>query len=418
MAERDHHYPAYAGDARWRNWIARLEWYFEDNDIAEKKNIGTAAVPNLVDNPKRLSTLMKLVPADTYDIIVDTVRPRNVQDMTYTEIKDMMQDKFEPVRNKRTARYDFDKRERKVGESVEQYIAELKRLEKDCDFGRDRDNRMCDRLISGIKVNRIVNELVGWRDDQLTFEAAAGRAIQLEKLHKDVQTLGGGEEIKKIQSNGYRGRGNNRGNYRGRNNRHQGERHKGNNYQYKNTQNKTSKSKDFCWRCEGNHKQEECFHKDKTCYYCKKVGHIPRACITKKKDEGTWRGSRGQSRGHNPRGGRQGRRTHQVEVQSDDEETAVMNYLNINKVENDAIILNLELEGKPIDMELDTGASTTIIPAVFYHNYLKHLELSTAPILTTYTKEKIPTLGVVNVQVRHTDKDRGEMFTCSCSRRK
>ena len=63
----------------------------------------------------------------------------------------------------------------------------------------------------------------------------------------------------------------------------------------------------------------------------------------------------------------------------------------------------MSVNGKELSMELDTGASFSIISktqrkAVFPHVTVQKF---TVPPLHTYTKEPIPILGQLNVDVRY-----------------
>ena len=71
---------------------------------------------------------------------------------------------------------------------------------------------------------------------------------------------------------------------------------------------------------------------------------------------------------------------------------------NVNK--NDPIILQLMVKGQPLNMELDTGSSVSIILETFYRRYLSDVPLQKTKIkLKSFTGENINSLGTVCVPV-------------------
>ena len=56
-----------------------------------------------------------------------------------------------PKRNLIVERSQFNMRSRKRGESVSQYMAELRRLSQYCEYGDSLDSMLRDRLVCGIK---------------------------------------------------------------------------------------------------------------------------------------------------------------------------------------------------------------------------------------------------------------------------
>lgn len=65
------------------------------------------------------------------------------------------------------------------------------------------------------------------------------------------------------------------------------------------------------------------------------------------------------------------------------------------------ICITPEIEGKMIEMELDTGAAVSIISREKYDNVLQHIPLQpTDVILKTYTGEALAPVGVINVAVK------------------
>lgn len=66
------------------------------------------------------------------------------------------------------------------------------------------------------------------------------------------------------------------------------------------------------------------------------------------------------------------------------------------------IVVNVKLDGKCMDMQLDTGAAVSLMSELSYKEFLSHLLLSkTSMQLITYSGERIPSLGSVDVPVQY-----------------
>ncbi|KAI4881016.1 hypothetical protein NFI96_011261 [Prochilodus magdalenae] len=69
------------------------------------------------------------------------------------------------------------------------------------------------------------------------------------------------------------------------------------------------------------------------------------------------------------------------------------------------IMVDVEVEGKPVSMQLDTGAAVTLVPERVYNVALSHLPLEESKMqLSTFSGENIPLLGQVTVKVKYEDQ--------------
>ena len=73
---------------------------------------------------------------------------------------------------------------------------------------------------------------------------------------------------------------------------------------------------------------------------------------------------------------------------------------NVRKQSNDIIWVDLDVDGKPLTMELDTGSAVSIISFDLYQQKFNRLPLhKTGLSLKTYTGENIMPVGVLKVPV-------------------
>ena len=140
------------------------------------------------------------------------------------------------------------------------------------------------------------------------------------------------------------------------------------------------------------------------CLACCKTGHIQRVCRSSpqrsdKLPAGPEKSTSKSRRNHRPQPVRQ--LTQLQEQEGFDLEEFIK---HLGKSE-DAIELEVYIEGKLVNMELDTGVSVSLISeATWSRLYSKKKLQKTATILRTYTGEKIQPLGSCSVEVKYKDE--------------
>ena len=98
-----------------------------------------------------------------------------------------------------------------------------------------------------------------------------------------------------------------------------------------------------CYCCGGNTHMTHNY-KDQICRHCGKQGHIPRVCRSKQQGK--------------PKQATKTPEVHAVEVDVDVDATFEVH--NVRKQSNDIIWVDLDVDGKPLKMELDTGSAVSI----------------------------------------------------------
>lgn len=241
----------------------------------------------------------------------------------------LMQDHLKPKPLTIAERFRFHKRVQKEGESIAQFVAELRKLAEQCDFKEYLEEAIRDRLVCGIRNEAIQRKLLSEEDLTLkkAFEVASGMelvASQATSLHQDsVHGDQSSMAVKKIQMSGAK-----------------------KNPQRHSQKKPLSKTQPTCkcYRCgkEG-HSQEKCFYKDKTCNSC---GHIARVCR--------------QNTGDAPNRPQSTRYIEQSGDRSESPLQAAIYCLKEDQVTGH-ITVNLMVNEIALEMEVDTGASVTII---------------------------------------------------------
>ena len=158
-----------------------------------------------------------------------------------------------------------------------------------------------------------------------------------------------------------------------------------------------------CHRCRGtNHLATECQFKDAICQKCSKKGHIARACHS------TAQLPQQQTSGMRKPPGQQpnSRHTHQIAVDPENASDMSDSYemFNLSGTQGKPYFVNVQLNNCDLEMEVDTGASLSIMSEQTYHSFLmaNPVMLGIAADHSeahTYTKEPIKVLGIITVHV-------------------
>ena len=159
---------------------------------------------------------------------------------------------------------------------------------------------------------------------------------------------------------------------------------------------------DKCYRCGKDHHRSKCHFKDATCHYCKRKGHIVANCQKKAR--------KSSEKFSNSTSSQQGKqRVHVLDTEEPDEEQVIYPLFPVNPSSHkNPYMVTVELNGLEVKMELDTGASLSVISEDVY-TQLKNIEGSTLNLqdtkltLKSYTGEIIPVLGTLSVEVKYKD---------------
>ena len=344
----------------WTQYVERLEQYFLANEISDEK--------------KQRAILLSVCGSKTYGLLRDILQPKKPADTDVKEIVCELKKHYNPKPSEIVERFKFHSRLRKEGESVAMFVAGLRKLSEHCNFGESLEDMLRDRLVCGINNQQIQKRLLAEPD--LKYQKAVELALAMESASRSLGDL----HTTKTNANSERSTEQIDKVTLGR-------------------QTSSGKRNQECYRCGGDHEPSTCKFKDAKCYNCQKKGHTAKKCRNRKKEKDK------RSVGRDERKIRK-LPNHFVDAPDSSEEEGAYTMYHVTGDKNKAITIDIELCGTQQKMELDTGASRTILNQRTYSELcekLGPLEKTTA-LLSTYTGEQIPVAGSVSISVKYGDQ--------------
>ena len=285
---------------------------------------------NAIPNERKAAVFLSLVGAKTFSLVRNLVAPQKPSGKSVKQLIEVLMAHFEPKPVVITERFRFNQRNQGSGESVTEYVAELKRLAVNCEFGDRLEDALRDRLVCGIRNSHIQRRLLS--ESELTYARAVELAVGMEAAETNAQQLQSPEPIRWMSPHP-----------RGKPPVTHG----------KSASKKPSPvTSNRCHRCDrGGHSGSTCKFKTAVCYYCHKPGHLARACHKKK-----------AAQTGDPRSPSTSRMHQVVEPQPSEEATAEPQRLfRLDGSGQRPITVQVQVNGVMVPMEVDTGAARTIM---------------------------------------------------------
>ena len=168
----------------WTEYKERLEHYFEANYIT--------------DEVRKKHVLLAVVGGKTYKLLRSLCKPSLPGDQTFDELCEKLTNYHQPKLSDTVARLKFHKRHRRPGETVAEYMAALMELTEHCNFASlttcPQDQMLRDQLIIGINNEHIQARLLALEPpagEILSCKKVMDQAVALETVEKDVSDIKG-----------------------------------------------------------------------------------------------------------------------------------------------------------------------------------------------------------------------------------
>lgn len=331
----------------WDLYQERLMQYFVANQVAQER---------------RVAVLITLIGQEPYKILKDLCDPVLPEIKSFEELCEILKKQFAPRISTFKERIEFYELKQTEKETVNEWFARIKSKASNCKFGPQLDDYTKDKFVTGLRRGPI-------RDKVCEEEHTVTLSAILEVARKKEAALASSsknnlEEIQYIKAK-------------------YGQSKVAEQKKKKRMPGQHPKAKEelkFIHCGESNHILARCKYKNYRCKICKKEGHLAKICRNKEKLAAS----------------------RKYEANNE----AALDIIGMYKFEIadstvEPVIVNVEIEGKCIPMELHTGAGRTIIPKKVFLANFPHCKLEKTSIrLRMYNGNILVPLGQISVKVK------------------
>ncbi|KAK9695783.1 RNase H-like domain found in reverse transcriptase [Popillia japonica] len=142
-------------EKNWSSYIARVQQFFKANNV--KSELKTAM-------------LITIMGSEAFDLLTDLCNPEKPENCAFEDLVDLMGNHLQPKPSDIAERYKFRHRVQENQESIANFVAVLKRLAKNCNFGNTLEDNLRDQLVFGLKSEIIRQRL--FTESKLTYTKA------------------------------------------------------------------------------------------------------------------------------------------------------------------------------------------------------------------------------------------------------
>ena len=155
-------------------WMERLEQWFEANAIT--------------DAGQQRAILLSNIGSRGYKL-VRSLSQNAPTSKTYKELKELLLEHLDPKPNEISQRFVFYRRDRRSGENVKNYIAELRRLSEHCNFQTKLEEHLRDKFVCGLNDGAVQQKLLATKG--LTLKVAIDTSVAMEAAARSAKQIHG-----------------------------------------------------------------------------------------------------------------------------------------------------------------------------------------------------------------------------------
>lgn len=348
----------------WATYKGRLEFYFTANGIT--------------DAVLQRASLLTLIGETGYRMLADLHFPNELKTIGYDVLIADLDKAYGRNVSKLASRIRFQTLSQHEGQTIDEFIAELRHGSMDCGFGDTLENRLKDQFIAGIRSDHFRKKLL--EDEDRSLEDILKKACTLELIDRengatankaDVHLAAAWQSVDKT--------------------------HQQRQFNHKSSESGLSRSSESNWtgactRCgASNHKPEDCFYliRKLQCRNCNRIGHKANMCNSRRNMLKTSSELKDQLSSKPPLS-----KAHYTET--DDTGDTVM---TVHAIENvPPIFYTVEVNNVAIKMEVDSGSGYSLLSSTQWERLGKPI-LRKGPELKDVNRQPVPVLGMAYVDV-------------------
>lgn len=312
----------------WKLWYQQFEWY--------------SLVIGLEKKPENVKVAIFMSSIGPESVSIFNTFPDETK-LELNAIVKAFDAYFSPKTNVTYERFVFNKLVQTQNEKFDDFVTELLRKSKSCDFGTLHDSLIKDRIVVGVYNDTDREKLLS--EEELTLDKAIKICRASEQARSQINSMK--NEPLKVETvkNKYR-----------------------NKAKSDTKQVVLKQSKEYpCKKCGRNHGKNECFAFKKECYSCHKLGHFSKFCRSKQIS---------------------------TIARSTSKETASEDNFIVNSISEETNVTDWYETGKfstglKVKFKLDTGAQCNVLPCTLAEKAGLKLRLSKVQSLLSFSNHKI-----------------------------
>lgn len=367
---------------QWPAYIRRVQQFILLNEIKDELQV---------------PMLITVVGEATYALMCDLCSPELPESKKFDELVTLVTDHLEPQRSEIAERHVFRLRRQLPGESLSEYLQNLKHLASTCNFGLNLEENLRDQFVSGLGSEMMRSRI--FAEKSIKYKAAVELALALEAAEKHAivsavtaSSRNGGGGVSSLGGEGETGEGLHQASARRPAAREGGgggggagglARAGGGGGRAGGGDEAATSSQ--CWRCGKPHRPNKCRYAQYSCDACHQRGHLRVMC-----DKVRFVNNKASTGRHNF-----------LSVQEEyDESDGGIYQISVAAKGNKPYFITLKMDNELIDCEIDTGSRISAISEDLYKRVFQHKTINfDTLLLKCYNGSQIRSLGYILVNV-------------------
>lgn len=337
----------------WRRWVQRLR--------------GALMVFG-IEGHSRVPYLLHYVGTAAFDMLCDRLDPEDPFDTLIKKLEEF----YDPAPLEISENYIFHQRRQEEQETVQQFLAALHKLSIHCKFGEYHKTALRNQLVFGLRNKKAQARLLEKKD--LTLDEAINVAVTMEMTEKGTDQMNvAGPSQNSVRVDYLKaGKKPFKKQFTKKDSKDQPRRHAKKSQRTSGNFNTNNNNNLQCYRCGKTHLASKCtLSRDIRCDGCGKPGHLRSVCFTS--------------------------RVHVKQIVDIQEIRQVEHTSHRNK-----FLRTLEVNGKHVEFELDTGAAVTIMSEYEVKMHFNTVKIKRTNLrLVSYCSNELHCLGYISVKIKY-----------------